>query len=35
MYMASQPAPHTAQSIRDIITQLRSTKTMTLKSSLV
>lgn len=25
MYMASQPAPHTAQSIRDIITQLRST----------
>jgi hypothetical protein len=23
MYMASQPAPHTAQSIRDIITQLR------------
>lgn len=25
MYMASQPSPHTAQSIRDIITQLRST----------
>ena len=25
MYMASQPAPHTAESIRDIITQLRST----------
>ena len=25
MYMASQPAPHTAQSIRDIIGQLRST----------
>jgi hypothetical protein len=25
MYMASQPAPHTAQSIRDIITQLRIT----------
>lgn len=25
MYMASQPVPHTAQSIRDIITQLRST----------
>jgi hypothetical protein len=25
IYMASQPAPHTAQSIRDIIAQLRST----------
>jgi hypothetical protein len=26
MYMASQPAPHTAQSIRDIISELRSTQ---------
>ena len=25
LYMASQPAPHTAQSIRDIVTQLRTT----------
>ena len=33
MYMASQPGPHTAHSIRDIITQLRTTAMFAYKIS--